>query len=117
MAARSRVEQRDHLMTSLGMVADPIHRLIADWPNSTTSLPFVRSQFGKDYTAFVLSLDQFCRPENHFFEAEHKATRRTLIKLNDVFIVLANNTPAEAERTFASVVADTQACLRAIPCD
>lgn len=117
MTTRSRIEQRDHLMTSLGMLADPIRRLIADWPNSRTSLPFVRSQFGKDYAVFIQSLDQFCRPENYFFEIELKTCRRTLYSLNDVFTVLTRNTPAEADGTFAVTLANSQAAIRAIPCD
>jgi hypothetical protein len=44
MTQRSRVEQRDHLMTSLGMIVAPIRRLVEDWPKSQAGLLYFRER-------------------------------------------------------------------------
>ncbi|HUE70269.1 MAG TPA: hypothetical protein VMP01_05215 [Pirellulaceae bacterium] len=119
MTTRSRVEQRDHLMTSLGMLADPIRRLIDSGDSSAAkSVSIIQAQFTKDYQLFLVDVKSYCQVGDAFLEADYHGVRRTVREFNEVceMIRIGQRLDVAASK-YGDVLLRSQGRLRAIPCD
>lgn len=75
MTQRSRNEQRDHLMTSLGMLVDPIRRLIDVLDSERSRVPYIESQFTTDILKFNSEVESYCKVGHHNFTHEYFRVR------------------------------------------
>jgi hypothetical protein len=100
------------------MLVDPTRRLIEEWPQAKHTIQFVHSHFGQDFRTFIHEeVMRFCKPHNHFFETQYHAIRRRLRQMDQVFVNLAEDNSGDAKQVFHDVLLETQAFIRAIPCD
>jgi hypothetical protein len=115
---KNRTEQRDELLTSLGMLIDPIRRLLFGDDDPRPRIPYVRSQFTHDLDAFRTEVINFCRPGKHRFEVEIDGILRTV---NDIYGILGAiqypENVAHARNQFPQLMAAAQKAIRAVPCD
>src|SRR5205085_6688269 len=119
MTDRSRVEQRDDLMTALGMLVDPIRRLIASVDEQRPQIPYLESQFHSDLRAFRPMVDAFCRSGNHIFR--HERTR-ILNPVTELISMISSCRHAEMNIDHTRRMVDQplntiKAAIRAVPCD
>lgn len=121
MVQRSRVEQRDHLMTALGMLADPIRRLIDSLPGERHKSPYVESQFRSDLNEFRQELLTYCRPGRHDFAPEFDEAIRVVGNLLDHVRQSRNAESSDAinriRSDFEQRMEESRAAIRNIPCD
>jgi hypothetical protein len=116
---RSRVEQRDHLMTSLGMLADPIRRLIDGGEALKHTAPYVEAQFRNDLRLFTDQLKAFCRIGPIRFESELGNAVGPCNSLIDFIGLCRNPQPDYAKITerFKERLESARKAIRAIPCE
>jgi hypothetical protein len=67
---KSRGEAREELLTEIGLLEDPIRRLVFGDEDPRPRIPYVRSQFYRDLEPFQARVTAFCRPDNYRFETE-----------------------------------------------
>lgn len=72
MSQRSRVEQVDDLLIELGLLVDPLKRLIFDDDDPKQKIPHVRAQFSTELWQFVKRAQDVCRDGTLFYEDECK---------------------------------------------
>lgn len=114
----SRIEERDGLLTSIGLLVDPIRRLVFSDADPRPLIPFVRSQFYQDLALFREEVIRFCRPSTHRFEHELDAILRETNHFVGFFgtIQYPENVP-EARNRFPQQLKELQKAIRAVPCD
>ena len=121
----SRIAHRDFIAAGLGMVVDPIRRLLDSEPLAIQTIPYIESQFRRDADLFDNKVSEFCNVGKYRFEAEYNEVRRRLYNFIDYISILrrreADGTLAipidELRDKFQSDMNATLASLRAIPCD
>jgi len=115
---KTRVEERDELLTELGMLIDPIRRLLFGADEPQPRIPYVRSQFTNDLENFRNEVINFCRPGRHRFETELDGILRTVNGLYGVLIAIQYpENVAHARNQFPRLLSEAQAAIRAVPCD
>ena len=118
MSERSRVEERDDLLTSLGLLADPVRRLIFGTEEPNPLIPYIRSQFQQDLVDFRQQATNYCRPGKHDFGVELDTILRESKRLADLLADIQNPELREAARQkFSQYLSRVQAAIRMVPCD
>jgi hypothetical protein len=59
--ARSRVEQRDHLLTGVGYLLDPLRRLIENLDAERSKARHIDAQFDRDSASFLKEVMSVCQ--------------------------------------------------------
>lgn len=115
---KTRVEERDELLTGLGMLVDPIRRLLFDDADSRQRIPYVRSQFFADLDSFRNDVTRFCRPGKHRFEVEIDRINGALSQFHSILPAIEYPENVVHARTqFPQLLASAQNAIRAVPCD
>ena len=70
---KSRIEERDNLLTGLGFLAAPIREVVFDDDDLTPRIPYVRSQFIADFKRFSKEISKFCYSGGIHFLTEANA--------------------------------------------
>jgi hypothetical protein len=113
----SRIEERDRLLIGLGMLLDPIHRLLFSEKDERARIPYVRSDFRKDMQHFRSEAMKFCRPDDHGFEVElDRILQQTEQCGSFVDAVLYPENIEGARGNFMQHLGHAQAAIRAVPC-
>jgi hypothetical protein len=114
----SRVEERDRLLIGLGMLVDPIRRLLFSEQPDRSRIPYVRSQFQKDMGQFRSEAMKFCRPGDHGFEVElNLILQETHQCATFADAILYPENIEGARGNFEQQVAHVCKAIRAVPCD
>ena len=114
--AASRLAARDDLFTSVGLLAGPILRAAADPATDPSTIPFIRSQFRKDYDEFVKKLSAYGRVGDTEFQDEWLRVRNVAWELHDVLTVLEKVPRApNALHRVEAVVASIRNAIHSIP--
>jgi hypothetical protein len=116
---KSRTEERDDLLVALGMLVDPVRRLIDATDDPRAKIPYVRSQFDQDLNQFREQIVAFCRPGKHRFEIELDAILRNLRGFGDFLGAIQYPEHRDNIRTqrFAEQLRRAQESIRAVPCE
>jgi hypothetical protein len=115
---KTRTEQRDELLTGLGMLIDPIRRLLFGDDDPGPRIPYVRSQFTNDLDAFRTEAINFCRPGKHRFETELNVILRAVNDFHGIFgAIQYPENVAHARTQFPQLVTAAQKAIQAVPCD
>jgi len=118
MSERSRVEDRDELLTSLGLLVDPIRRLIFGTEEPNPMIPYIRSQFRQDLVDFRQQATSYCRPGKHDFGVELDTILSGSKRFSDLLAEIEHPELREgAQKKFAQYLSSVQAAIRRVPCD
>jgi hypothetical protein len=117
MSQMSRVEQRDELITSLGMLVDPIRRFLFQ-DLDPKKVPFLRAQFSRDFVAFSHPLHAYCKVGGYELTKEYSDAIRAIQSFPDVMRIACDvQAPENARKDFNNLLSKAQAAIRNIPCD
>jgi hypothetical protein len=115
---KNRIEQRDELLTGLGLLIDPIRRLVFGDSDPAPQIPYVRSQFQQDFEAFRDEAVEFFRPAKHRFESELDTILRGTKHFSDFLGMLKYpELLSEARGKFPLHLKMVQEAIRSVPCD
>lgn len=118
MTKKSRIEELDDLLTGLGMLVDPIRRLIYDTEDPKTKIPYIRSQFIQDLPDFRAKATDYCRVGKHNFGVELDSICRKSSDFTDFFGLLQHpELREEARRKFPEYLKQLKTAIRAVPCE
>jgi len=105
-------------MVGVGLLVDPIRRLLADEDDRLRRLPYVRSQFNADLAKFQGELSTFCTVGPHQFEVEYHRARRASNQFLTIFDQLQQGVPMDQVVSAFDVAMHTiTTAIRAIPAD
>jgi hypothetical protein len=118
----SRAEQRDQLLTALGMLADPIRRLLENAADETMAhASYVRAQFQVDYQQYLQLLVSFTRVGHLEFVQERQRAKTAVWKLESLldyeFPIAALTTRTIIMGFFHETMRTAEGFIRAIPTD
>jgi hypothetical protein len=118
MSEKSRIEERDELLTSLGLLVDPIRRLIFSTEEPSPLIPYIRSQFQQDLVSFRQQATNYCRPRKHDFGTELDTILRESKRISDLLAEIQRPELREnVQQKFPQCLSKVQAAIRAVPCD
>jgi len=114
----SRLEERDQLLTMLGMLIRPIADLL-DSSLPSDAIRHVRGRFRAEYPDFMQEVAKVCRPsEQLHYDQEFNIVKRAAWRLDDVLQALLSGKPCDnVKASFDDVVAATSRFIREIPTD
>lgn len=114
----TRAEQRDMLMIELGMLLAPIRALLTD-PNWQQRLPYVRSQFHKEYHRFFAGVTEFCVLGELRFDAELDAIQNIHSSFNNLMSAWESSAHIRerAPTDFVERVRQARDSIRRVPCE
>jgi hypothetical protein len=114
---KSRVEARDNLLTGIGLLVDPIRRLIFADEDPLPRIPYVRSQFQQDLELFRAEVIEFCRPGKHRFETELDVILRETKRFGDFLgSIRYPENVKDVQRQIPQRMKTVQDAIRAVPC-
>lgn len=115
---RSRIEERDDLLTGLGLLIDPIRRLVFADGDPNPHIPYVRSQFYQDLAPFREDVTRFCRPDKFRFETELDVILRETNHFVEIMGSIKHPEHVEhSRRQFPLQIKKVRDAIRAVPCD
>lgn len=118
---KSRIEERDELLTSLGLLIDPIRRLVFGGDDPGVLIPYIRSQFHQDLNGpngFREHAATYCSPGKHDFGTELDVILRETGRFTDFLGEIENPSRREgANERFQEQVKKVQKALRSVPCE
>ena len=118
MSEKTRIEERDDLLTSLGLLVDPIRRLVFGPEEPSPLIPYIRSQFQQDLADFRHQVTEYCRPGKHDFGAELDRILRESKRFSDLLGAIQYPENREhAQLQFPQNLSKVQAAIRVVPCD
>ncbi len=117
MTDKIRVEQREELFTELGLLADPIRRLVFSEEDPRPRIPYVRAQFEQEKSDFLANVRTFCFHGKYFLSQEYDHVMKAVNRLGDSFGSLQTAPWADARHHFPLGLRRVQDAIRAIPCD
>jgi hypothetical protein len=118
MQMTSRIEQRDRLLIGLGLLVDPIRRLVFSDEDQRARIPYVRSEFQRDFDLFEREVRGFCQLGNHTFEMEYDTILREVRHfVHFLGMILYPENVEEARVKFPQQLAEVQKAIRVVPCD
>ena len=115
---KSRLAERDELLTMFGMLIRPISDLL-DGSLQNTAIRHVRARFRAEYPAFIQDVSQVCRPSEQLrYDQELNAVKRQAYKLDEVMQeLLGGHSSERVTGKFQEIVAKTTDLVREIPID
>ena len=115
---KSRAEERDDLLTGIGLLVDPIRRLVFADDDPLPCIPYVRSQFHQDLERFRIEVILYCRPGKFRFETEMDVILRETRRFTDFLGSIQYPENVEHSRQqFPQQMKKVQDAIRAVPCD
>jgi hypothetical protein len=112
----SRLAARDDLFTSLGLLAAPILRAAADLGTDPSSIPFLRSQFRKDYNEFVKKVEAYGKVGATEFQDEWLRVRNVAWELHNMLTVLEQVPRRGDDLTrVENIIASIRSVIHSIP--
>ena len=117
MPGWSQAESRDDLLVELGLLADPVRRLL-DSPNYRQELPFVEAQLLREMNNLYLPcLQEYANTGGFASSREHTNAHNAIHGLKDVISRLRSTDDLVDARAFFEKVLDTaKDSLRSLPC-
>ncbi len=113
-----RVEKRDELLTGLGLLIDPIRRLVVEPEDPTKMIPYIRSQFQTDLENFRQLVVDYCRPGKFRFEVELDKILRELNSFSEFLGEIVYQELREgAKIKFPRHVKMVHEAIRSVPCE
>lgn len=114
---KSRAEERDDLLTGLGLLIDPIRRLVFADDDPRPRIPYVRSQFHEDLVPFRGEVTQFCRAGTFRFETELDVILRETKRFNNLLDSIQYPEMTPSRELCLVLMRKVQNAIRAVPCD
>lgn len=113
---KSRIEQRDDLIYSLGLLVDPIRRLLDD--PQANRIPWIRSQFLSDLeSGFLPKVAEFCRTATHQFATEAVEIRSRAYLFTRVLEMFQRGDTDNALQHFEQFIGELKSMIRGVPCE
>jgi len=102
----------------MGLLIDPIRRLVFGDSDPVPQIPYVRSQFQQELEGFRAEAVEYCRPGRHRFESELDSILREINHFLDFLGMLKHpELLSEARGKFPQHLRRVQEVIRAVPCD
>lgn len=118
MSEKSRTEERDDLLTGLGMLVDPIHRLMFETDDPLKMIPYVRSQFQQDLGHFRTQVTKYCRPGKHNFDREIDVILREAKRFSELLDEFQRPELWRNSRDkFSNYLKAVRTAIGAVPCE
>lgn len=115
---KSRYEERDELLTELGLLVDPIRRLDLSSTQDRKKIPYIRAQFENELAVFLDHVTACCRAGEMTFQREASAVSNAVTDFHRILKgcqTTSNNEFIKVE--FPKCLKRIQDAIRAIPCD
>ncbi len=118
LSDKSRVEQQDQLLTSLGMLVDPIRRAAFGQDDPAPMVPYLRSQFQEDLRQFRPKVSAFVRTGKYVFDSEFHDIMGTIGAFEEILDMLKHPQGNKyAQFHFDYRLDAAQKAIRSVPCD
>ena len=113
-----RAQARENLLIGLGLLVDPIRRLITADSDPKRRLPYVRSQFQSDVDKFHNQLSVFCNVGSLRFDTEYNKARRAVNCFGAFFEQIEQDFSREhITKAFDECLQHCASAIRSIPAD
>ncbi len=105
-------------MTALGMLVDPIRRVVFGQDDPAPMVPYLRSQFQEDLRQFQPQVSAFVRTGRHVFDSEFHDIMGTIQWLEEILNMLKHPQGKEyLQFHFRHRLDAAQKAIRSVPCD
>jgi hypothetical protein len=117
MGQKSRVELRDELLTSLGMLVAPIRSFLFEDLDSR-KVPLLRSRFERDFAAYSQLLHVYSQIDGMLLSHEYSAACRMIRDFSRLIQIPSNPESREALKSgFEAYLSHARRAIHDIPCD